>query len=177
MNLKFICFIAIAASTLFLSNCTSLEGLSVQEQAEEYANIPLIDEETFSKEPELHGGRSLKGPFDIIFFEQGGAIITRKAVEAIKKNVDYLIKNKEINIVLEGYCDISGSPAYNLSLGQRRALEVKRFYVLLGINPARIATVSYGSENPIGKSDSLNRRVETKILIATSFEPDIYQNF
>ncbi|MCX7905107.1 MAG: OmpA family protein, partial [Elusimicrobiales bacterium] len=57
---------------------------------------------------------------------------------------------------------------YNLSLGQKRANVVKDYYIRLGVNPSKIATISYGEEMPVcfektEKCWALNRRAETKI--------------
>jgi peptidoglycan-associated lipoprotein len=127
-------------------------------------NVVLIDEETFSREPPIHEREVITGPFETVFFQLGGVVMSRDAVLAIRKNAIFLSKNANVNVILEGYCDNSGTTAYNLALGQKRALEVKRLYTLLGIKADRIATISYGNENPISKKPALNRRVETKIL-------------
>lgn len=52
-------------------------------------------------------------------------------------------------VVVEGNCDDRGTTAYNIALGQKRANEVKAYYVRLGIPADRIATVSYGEEKPV----------------------------
>ena len=52
-------------------------------------------------------------------------------------------------VVVEGNCDDRGTTAYNIALGQKRANEVKAYYVRLGIPADKIATVSYGKEKPV----------------------------
>ena len=52
-------------------------------------------------------------------------------------------------VVVEGNCDDRGTTAYNIALGQKRANEVKAYYVRLGIPADKIATVSYGEEKPV----------------------------
>ena len=52
-------------------------------------------------------------------------------------------------VVVEGNCDDRGTTAYNIALGQKRADEVKAYYVRLGIPADKIATVSYGKEKPV----------------------------
>ncbi len=52
-------------------------------------------------------------------------------------------------VVVEGNCDDRGTTAYNIALGQKRANEVKAYYVRLGIPANKIATVSYGEEKPV----------------------------
>ena len=52
-------------------------------------------------------------------------------------------------VVVEGNCDDRGTTAYNIALGQKRADEVKAYYVRLGVPADKIATVSYGKEKPV----------------------------
>ncbi len=52
-------------------------------------------------------------------------------------------------VVVEGNCDDRGTTSYNIALGQKRADEVKAYYVRLGIPADKISTVSYGEEKPV----------------------------
>lgn len=72
-------------------------------------------------------------------------------------------KLPKVKIVIEGHCDERGSEEYNLALGDKRATSVRDFLVSLGVESARIRTISYGKEKPFdpGKSEdaySKNRR-------------------
>ncbi|MBO5910635.1 MAG: OmpA family protein [Elusimicrobiaceae bacterium] len=69
-------------------------------------------------------------------------------------------------VIVEGNCDNRGTTAYNIALGQKRADEVKAYYVRLGIPAAKISTVSYGEEKPVCYEDNTtcwaqNRRADT----------------
>lgn len=69
-------------------------------------------------------------------------------------------------VIVEGNCDDRGTTAYNIALGQKRADEVKAYYVRLGIPADKIATVSYGEEKPVcyeANNDcwAQNRRADT----------------
>lgn len=69
-------------------------------------------------------------------------------------------------VVVEGNCDDRGTTAYNIALGQKRADEVKAYYVRLGIPADKIATVSYGKEKPVCTEATVacwaqNRRADT----------------
>ncbi len=68
-------------------------------------------------------------------------------------------------VQIEGHCDERGSVEYNLALGQRRAESVKTYLVRMGIDAARLTTISYGEERPVASghdedSWSRNRRAE-----------------
>ena len=66
-------------------------------------------------------------------------------------------------ILIEGHCDERGTNEYNLALGERRAKATRDYLVAVGIEAARITTVSYGEERPfvLGHDESAwkwNRR-------------------
>lgn len=73
-------------------------------------------------------------------------------------------------VVVEGNCDDRGTIAYNIALGQKRADEVKAYYVRLGIPSANITTVSYGEEKPVCYEATQscwakNRRADTVLMV------------
>lgn len=83
----------------------------------------------------------------------------------IERNVKHLKQTPGSRVRLIGSTDERGSREYNLSLGQRRAVAVKRIMNLLGIKDDQIDTYSYGEEKPVcSESDdscwAKNRRTE-----------------
>jgi len=67
-------------------------------------------------------------------------------------------------LTIEGHADESGSNAYNLALGDRRARVVARYLRDAGLNIGDV--VSYGEERPVhfcGCRHPENRRVEIKV--------------
>jgi peptidoglycan-associated lipoprotein len=71
------------------------------------------------------------------------------AREILKANADLFLKNGAKAIVIEGHCDERGTAEYNMALGERRAREVKKYMVNLGIKDSRMKTISYGKERPL----------------------------
>lgn len=68
-------------------------------------------------------------------------------------------------IRLDGHCDVRGSAAYNLALGERRATAVARYLEAHGVAPGRISTRSFGKSTPLCDEPTeachaRNRRVE-----------------
>jgi peptidoglycan-associated lipoprotein len=51
-------------------------------------------------------------------------------------------------IRVEGHCDERGTNEYNLALGERRALSTRQYLISLGVSDGRIATITYGEEQP-----------------------------
>ncbi len=88
------------------------------------------------------------GTTDRVFFAFDSATLDQAARDTIRTWADALARYPDIDIVVAGHCDERGSREYNLALGERRAAAVKDLLVALGIDPARIATISYGKEKP-----------------------------
>lgn len=68
-------------------------------------------------------------------------------------------------IIIAGFTDERGTPEYNRGLGERRALSVREELIRMGVNGARLQTVSFGAEMPAdpGSNESAwakNRRGE-----------------
>jgi peptidoglycan-associated lipoprotein len=66
--------------------------------------------------------------------------------EILNRNAKVLKENPSVKIRIEGNCDERGSVEYNLALGERRAHAAREYLINLGINSARITTISYGKE-------------------------------
>lgn len=85
--------------------------------------------------------RSVYFPFD------------KDAVQAADRGIvqahgEYLAKNSNAKVRVEGNADERGSSEYNLALGQRRANNVKKLLVLSGAKAAQVETTSFGEEKP-----------------------------
>ena len=101
----------------------------------------------------------------VIYFDYDSTTIRSDFESVVQAHASYLAENSGTSITLEGHADERGTPEYNLALGERRALAVRRQLVLLGTTAAQIRTVSYGEERPVSEghdeeSYALNRRVE-----------------
>lgn len=95
----------------------------------------------------LHG-RCSENLFPVYFdFDQSG--IRSDMTEVLVKNAEQMQKTSGAAIVIEGNSDERGTNEYNLALGERRALAAKQYLVDLGIDAARIQTISYGEERPL----------------------------
>lgn len=72
-----------------------------------------------------------------------------EARASLKKHAEWLNKNKDVMIAVEGHCDERGTAEYNLALGERRANAAAKFLVDMGIDEKRIKALSYGEELPL----------------------------
>ena len=84
-----------------------------------------------------------------IHFDFDQYSISQEDRKILSSHADYLLKNKNVKIIIEGNCDERGTTEYNLALGDHRALEAKKFLVNSGVDRERIKTISYGKERPL----------------------------
>lgn len=79
-----------------------------------------------------------------------------------------LKKYDDTNILIEGHTDSTGEDAYNQTLSEERAVQVRDYLTGQGVKDGRIITKGYGELQPLGLNDSdagrqANRRVEVAI--------------
>jgi OOP family OmpA-OmpF porin len=83
----------------------------------------------------------------MVFFDWNKSNLTPEALKLISDAVAAAKKEGAKQIRIVGHTDTSGSPAYNLKLGQRRADAVAAQMVRLGVPAAAIATSSVGQKD------------------------------
>ena len=110
---------------------------------------------------------------DRVFFDFDKYSLKADARKTLERQAAWLKANPSVTFSIEGHCDERGTREYNLALGERRANSVKDYLVTLGINPARMKTISYGKERPvaIGSTNAAwaqNRRGVTRVTGAGS---------
>ncbi len=101
----------------------------------------------------------------IVYFEYDSSEVRADVRPVVEAHATYLSRNADAVVTLEGHADERGSREYNLALGERRAVALRRQMVLMGASAGQIKTTSFGEENPAAvghdeQSYSLNRRVE-----------------
>ncbi len=149
-NLKNILLVAFA--TLILSACST---------AKKSGNI----------EGDVYTGKETvkylaSGVPDRIFFATNKSSLTTASRATLRKQANYLRKNKSLNVTIEGHADERGTREYNLALGERRANAAKDYLMTYGISGKRISVISYGKEKPVNPAStplawSQNRRSVT----------------
>jgi len=124
-----------------------------------------------TEEPSLRGKDYKEVPELVtIYFDLDQATLRADARDTLQKNYEALQSHSDWEVLVEGHCDERGTTEYNLGLGQRRAAAVREYYMSLGISGTRVATISYGKEQPICSEHSedcwsKNRRGVTKVRI------------
>ena len=86
-----------------------------------------------------------------VFYDFDKSELRTDAVEQLKTNANWLKAKSGKKVVIEGHCDERGTNEYNLALGERRANSARDYIVKLGVDPARLKTVSFGEEKPFAE--------------------------
>lgn len=87
--------------------------------------------------------------FANIYFEYDKYELAGEAREILAHHARLLKQYPNVKLLIEGHCDERGTIEYNLALGERRAMTVKKYLVNWGISPLRLSTISYGKERPL----------------------------
>lgn len=103
-------------------------------------------------------GNPLKDPNNIlskrhVYFAFDSDAVNAEFRPLIEAHAKYLLANKDAKVILQGNTDERGTREYNLALGQRRSVAVKKSLNALGVQDEQIETVSYGEEKTQGCAD------------------------
>jgi peptidoglycan-associated lipoprotein len=106
---------------------------------------------------------------DVIYFDTDKYAIDSDDAAALQSQAQWLLRYPAKHATLEGHADERGTRDYNLALGERRANAAKVYLQSLGVDGARLNTVSYGKERPValGSNEAAwakNRRAVTVVI-------------
>ncbi len=120
----------------------------------------LAPQDPFWSDPDLL--QTAERPFDPIFFGFDQYNIGSDEREKLQDIAVFMSQNPSIRILVEGYCDWKGTPAYNKSLGDRRATSVRDYLADLGVEQNRIEIISMGDEMATPNADPTTAGMERK---------------
>jgi outer membrane protein OmpA-like peptidoglycan-associated protein len=140
--------------------------LNMKPQPEEEIKLPGVYT-TFNKE-NIVGDRIMLS--DMIF-ERGSSKLSIKSKNQLDKIARMLIKNKNINIEVQGHVcctppnhkEAIDKGTKKRKLSHNRAEAVYKYLILKKVPKARMTFKGYGNTMPLGKSPELDRRVELVI--------------
>jgi peptidoglycan-associated lipoprotein len=100
-----------------------------------------------------------------VYFGLDEYTVQEKYKPLLKKHGEFLAKNQNEFVFIEGHTDERGGKEYNLALGQKRANAVRVELMRHGARDSQVEAYSYGSEKPkaTGSNEeawSQNRRVD-----------------
>lgn len=130
--------------SLFLIGCSSTPIVDVSKPAGPSASNDSNDE----KDLDL---ASLRDPNNIlskrsIYFDYDKDTVKAEYKDLLAAHAKYVASHSKAKMTLTGNTDDRGSREYNVSLGQKRSVSVKKSMNVLGAQDTQIETVSFGEE-------------------------------
>ena len=95
---------------------------------------------------------------DIKFFPNDATIVD-SYIPVIDSQASYLKANDNYEVLLTGYTDNQGTPAYCTGLARQRAVEIKKQLLKRGIAEYKIEIDPKGSADPIGDNETYEGRI------------------
>jgi peptidoglycan-associated lipoprotein len=156
-------FIAALASSIACSKKQTAPNLATDTPQLEEADLGAGDFKAIDPNDPV-----LSAIFKPIPFNYDQFSLTPQGCATLDGVAAWMKSNTTKMVLIEGHCDDRGTAEYNLALGDRRANSVKTYLMQLGVDSARIYTISYGEERPVavGNTEAAwakNRRGEFKL--------------
>ena len=100
-----------------------------------------------------------------VIFKVNSTRLTNNSLPAIKELADSLKTNPELELLIEGHTDNSGSPAFNMQLSIERAEAVKKILINLGIADNRISVRGFGETRPVGDNKTASGKAKNRRVV------------
>jgi peptidoglycan-associated lipoprotein len=175
-------FIAAASAALLLSGCAKKpirpdpSSTALGPTSGNAGNLSPTDVSTTdanstlqTRDPNiLEDANTIRGLLQPVYFAFDRDAVTSAERPKLQAAKDYLDKNPQYRLLIEGHCDWRGTSEYNLGLGDHRASEAKKYLISIGVSADKIETASKGSEGATKEGGdavwSKDRRDELVIL-------------
>jgi outer membrane protein OmpA-like peptidoglycan-associated protein len=131
------------------------DGDGVNDEEDRCPNVPGIAENL--------------GCIDLRFYYKRDVSTLSVADKAnLDKVADFMQKNPDLGITVEGHTSTTGTAAYNQTLSQKRADNCVKYLIAKGIDKSRLTAVGFGKQFPIGDNTkeegrALSRRVVFRV--------------
>ncbi|NVK30299.1 MAG: OmpA family protein [Gammaproteobacteria bacterium] len=101
----------------------------------------------------------------VIYFDSDADTVRTEFMSVVASHGRQLASNPSLRLRVEGHTDERGSSSYNIALGERRALAVRRLLMVEGAQANQVIVTSLGEEMPVATGHSegawaQNRRAE-----------------
>jgi len=102
-----------------------------------------------------------------VLFDLNRATIKPEAAEVLLQVANFLRKNQQYVVEIQGNTDSTGPLAWNMKLSEERAEAVKNYLEMNGVGAGRLTTKGFGPNEPIAPNNTAegrakNRRVDFK---------------
>jgi peptidoglycan-associated lipoprotein len=107
-------------------------------------------------------------PADRVYFDFDSYSLDGEDRATLDAQAQWLARNPNVRVTIEGHADERGTREYNLALGDRRANAARDYLQARGVDASRMQVISWGKERPAveGSNESAwaqNRRAVTVV--------------
>jgi outer membrane protein OmpA-like peptidoglycan-associated protein len=118
---------------------------------------------------ETRGAQGMQMSLDDVAFATGQSSLRAEAGESLAKLAEFVRKDPDKRVRIEGHTDSTGSANANQVLSQKRAEAVRDALERAGIDASRMTAVGVGEERPVASNETAegrakNRRVDIILL-------------
>jgi outer membrane protein OmpA-like peptidoglycan-associated protein len=104
-----------------------------------------------------------------MLFDSGSAQLKPGAVQEIRRVGTILNQYTDTKIRVDGHTDNTGTAAFNQTLSELRATNVKLSFTEQGVHPSRIRTIGFGASTPLAQNNTeTGRRLNRRVVITIS---------
>jgi len=103
----------------------------------------------------------------VVLFDFDSDTIKSIANPMLDEAASILKKNPDLKVEIDGYTDSTGPAAYNMTLSERRAKAVIKYFVDKGVEAQRLTTKGFGVTNPAASNDTKEGRAKNRRVTLT----------
>lgn len=180
---KKLCLVLVSSLLVFAGGCRKKPARPSPDQTtlgpapggENIHPQDLLTESGSGLQPQLgdgviDDGQTIRNLLQDVYFDFDRFAIKESERSKLQEAREYLEKNPNQRLLLEGHADWRGTAEYNLSLGDRRANAAKKYLATIGVSADRLEANSKGSleakQNASDADAANDRRVELVIIKA-----------
>lgn len=175
---KLLLVISLATLAVIFAGCKKNSSLPVETvepepQPQPVAEVWEAPDTTNFAEVDLEAqmAQMIKDNLQVLYFELDKYDLTSESLQKLQVAADFLKKQPQLRIRLDGHADERGTTEYNMALGEKRANAARDVLSRYGVAVQRMETTSFGREKPVVECiqgdepcHSQNRRVEYTII-------------
>ncbi len=110
--------------------------------------------------------------YTVLNYQFGSDKLTRSSQKRINMITEYLSLDPNLDLVLiDGYSDSYGPRNTNLKMSEKRANQIKSYFINSGIDPTRIAAKGYGEKRHIASNASVIGRSKNRRVVIRMDKP------
>jgi peptidoglycan-associated lipoprotein len=119
----------------------------------------------------IDDGNTIRGLLQPVYFDFDRSSIKPSERPKLQAAKDYVDKNPQYHLLVEGHCDWQGTAEYNIALGDRRASAAKKYLLSIGVPAEKVETLSKGSEEAVKGADDATRAKDRRDEIVVVKKP------